>query len=236
MFTFSFGSAFAAVSWTGEATSKYLTEAADYDVDDQLTWQEAGNTAAKGTEGITEAARAWYIAETKAELDFVKKGDPDKSKEAPFYAPEKAEAVALIEACLESLKTVKTDKAAMKLISDLEAKVGKWDWEQKTLTANATSLKQKATVRTEAYDAIFNASDDIKNAKIDITRIMERAIADNSTDALYLPGYAEFNNKVKDGATNENDANVEKTGASPNFTYTLRVLKITLLFQPQLTS
>ena len=225
MFTFSFGSAFAAVSWTGEATSKYLTEAADYDVDDQLTWQEAGNTAAKGTEGITEAARAWYIAETKAELDFVKKGDPDKSKEAPFYAPEKAEAVALIEACLESLKTVKTDKAAMKLISDLEAKVGKWDWEQKTLTANATSLKQKATVRTEAYDAIFNASDDIKNAKIDITRIMERAIADNSTDALYLPGYAEFNNKVKDGATNENDANVEKTGASPNFTYTLRVLK-----------
>ena len=86
MFTFSFGSAFAAVSWTGEATSKYLTEAADYDDDDQLTWQEAGNTAAKGTEGITEAARAWYIAETKAELDFVKKGDPDKSKEAPFYA------------------------------------------------------------------------------------------------------------------------------------------------------
>ena len=30
MFTFSFGSAFATVSWTGEATSKTLNEAGDY--------------------------------------------------------------------------------------------------------------------------------------------------------------------------------------------------------------
>ena len=32
MFTFSFGSAFATVSWTGEATSKTLNEAKDYDL------------------------------------------------------------------------------------------------------------------------------------------------------------------------------------------------------------
>lgn len=30
MFTFSFGSAFASLPWTGEATSKYLTEENDY--------------------------------------------------------------------------------------------------------------------------------------------------------------------------------------------------------------
>ena len=32
MFTFSFSSAFAAVDWTGETASKYLTEAGDYDL------------------------------------------------------------------------------------------------------------------------------------------------------------------------------------------------------------
>ena len=82
MFTFSFGSAFATVSWTGEATSKYLTEAGDYD----LNGETVSTTATKGTEGITEAYRAELTARAKAELKHVKNA-------GVFYAPEKAAAV-----------------------------------------------------------------------------------------------------------------------------------------------
>ena len=81
MFTFSFGSAFATVSWTGEATSKTLNEAGDYDV------ASATQTTEKGAKGITEAYRAQLTSEAKAELRHV------KGENTPFYAPEKAAAV-----------------------------------------------------------------------------------------------------------------------------------------------
>ena len=150
MFTFSFGSAFAAVSWTGEATSKYLTEAADYD--DSLAYVESGNTAAKGTEGITEAWRASFTAQVKAELKYVK-GLVEGQTDTPFYAPEKAEAIALIEACIESLKTVKTDKDAGKLVDDLAAKVGDWTGTtilERVANGKVTTLQKKETVRAFA--------------------------------------------------------------------------------------
>ena len=191
MFTFSFGSAFAAVSWTGEATSKYLTEGADYN--DDLAYVEAGNTATKGTEGITEAWRAGFTAVAKAELDFVKKGNPDKSKEAPFYAPEKAEAIALIEAYIESLKTVKTEADATKLEADLAKKVGAWDGD--TITQSAASLPQKTKVLNDAAGTngiakAAKAGGAAESAEIDLTRIATRAADKN----LYLPGYVMLTN------------------------------------------
>ena len=83
MFTFSFGSAFASLPWTGEATSKTLNEAKDYDLRGETV--ETTSTA-NGTEGITEAHRAELIATAKAELRHAKKA-------GTFYAPEKAAAV-----------------------------------------------------------------------------------------------------------------------------------------------
>ena len=180
MFTFSFGSAFAAVSWTGEATSKYLTEGADYN--DDLAYVEAGNTATKGTEGITEAWRAGLTAAAKAELKFV------KGSNTPFYAPEKAEAIALIEAYIESLKTVKTEADATKLGADLEKKVGTWNGS--AIAQSAASLPQKTKVLNDAADAngiakAAKAGGSAGDAEIDLTRIATRAADKN----LYLPGY-----------------------------------------------
>ena len=96
MFTFSFGSAFATVSWTGEATSKTLNEAGDYDLNGEVI---VSGTAAQGAEGITEAHRAQLTATAKAELRHAKKA-------GTFYASEKAAAVAAIEAYIEAVKTV----------------------------------------------------------------------------------------------------------------------------------
>ena len=88
MFTFSFGSAFASLPWTGEATSKYLTEENDY----TATVDAAGTVdKTKGTEGITEAYRAELTKGAKKVLKFAK-------QDGTYYAPEKAEAVATIEA------------------------------------------------------------------------------------------------------------------------------------------
>ena len=82
MFTFSFGSAFATVSWTGEATSKTLNEAGDYALNGEVI---VSGTTAQGAEGITEAHRAQLTATAKAELRHAKKA-------GTFYASEKAAA------------------------------------------------------------------------------------------------------------------------------------------------
>ena len=141
MFTFSFSSAFAAVDWTGETASKYLTEQGDYELGTALI----DTTAARGTEGITEAYRAELTAEAKAELKYVKSG-------TPFYAPEKAEAISLIEAYIESLKTVKTAKDAKDLKDKLAKEDGVFTAPSTLVTTNST-LKDKATVRTAAATA-----------------------------------------------------------------------------------
>ncbi len=177
MFTFSFGSAFASLPWTGEATSKYLTEENDY------TATAAGTVdKTKGTEGITEAYRAELTKEAKAELAHVK-GDKN-----PFYAPEKTEAVAAIEAYIEALKTVKTARDAAKLKADLASKVGAWDGA--AITQSATSLPQKTKVLNDAAGAngiakAAKAGGAAGSAEIDLTRIATRAADKN----LYLPGY-----------------------------------------------
>ena len=181
MFTFSFSSAFAAVDWTGETASKYLTEAGDYDLKTALI----DTTAAKGTEGITEAYRAQLTAEAKAELKHVKNDNP-------FYAPEKAEAVALIEAYIESLKTVKTAGDAKELKDKLAKEVGEWNGTaiESTFTpAGATSsvtatLEQKAAVLAAAANLTTGIAA-AGEATIDITRIVKRAAGND----LYLPGY-----------------------------------------------
>ena len=171
MFTFSFGSAFATISWTGEATNKYLTEEGDY---------KAPTSTDKGEEGITEAYRAELTSNAKAELRFV------KGSTTPFFAPEKAEAVAAIEAYIEALKTVKTAKDADKLEKDLKTKVGTWTG---AALSPAGTIEQKDTVLSKANNTttgIAAAAD----ATIDITRIVTRAEAND----LYLPGYGKLTN------------------------------------------
>ena len=172
MFTFSFGSAFATVSWTGEATSKYLTEENDY----TAIFDAAGTVdKTKGTEGITEAYRAALTSEAKAMLSYAKKA-------GTFYAPEKAEAVAAIEAYIEALKTVKTAKDAATLKVDVEKKVGKWNSTAETFPGG--TLKLASGVLADATNAAKNLTD-----TIDVTRILARAEA---KDDLYLPGYDRF--------------------------------------------
>ena len=183
MFTFSFGSAFATISWTGEATNKYLTEEGDY---------KAPTSTDKGEEGITEAYRAELTSNAKAELRFV------KGSTTPFFAPEKAEAVAAIEAYIEALKTVKTAKDADKLEKDLKTKVGTWTG---AALSPAGTIEQKDTVLSKANNTttgIAAAAD----ATIDITRIVTRAEAND----LYLPGYGKLtkaDNVVTTGTKSE---------------------------------
>ena len=229
MFTFSFGSAFATVSWTGEATSKYLTEGADYNA--ALNYVESGNTAAKGAEGITEAYRADLTSTAKAELRYAK-------KEGTFYAPEKAAAVAAIEAYIEALKTVKTAKDAAKLKADLEDKVGTWAsgklTEKVTSDKKLVSLPTQELVRALAVKAkgddatttnvtVTATEDGIATVKkavspveagdatIDLTKKAERADAAD----LYLPGYVRLTNDTDfhkiTGSVTESTLKVDST-------------------------
>ena len=184
MFTFSFGSAFATVSWIGEATSKTLNETGDYNLDANSTMLVSTQT--KGTKGITEAYRAALTKDAKAELKLVKTG-------GVFYAPEKAKAVAAVEAYIEALKTVKTAADAAKLKATLENEVGVYNATANTIDDTNSTLKLKTTVRNATFTALTTNTPAEANLTIDITRIVERANADKSASkALYLPGYAEF--------------------------------------------
>lgn len=209
MFTFSFSSAFAVVDWTGETASKYLTDTTDYLIDASAQ----PDPKKDGDEGITEAYRAELTKEAKAELKFV------KGSNTPFYAPEKTEAVSLIEAYIENLKTVKTAKAANALKADLTKAVGTWNGTATTITevtdtaGAVTSLKQKATVQGEAFHATTGiaaakaATDGAAagSAVIDLTRVVSRAAGKN----LYLPGYTTLK-----AAANIGSANVLQFGSN----------------------
>ena len=173
MFTFSFSSAFATLQWTGESTSKYLTAENDYTAAFVTGSGDVDKT--KGTEGITEAYRAELTSEAKAMLSYAKKA-------GTFYAPEKAEAVAAIEAYIEALKTVKTAKDAATLKLDVEKKVGKWNSGTKAFPGG--TLKLASDVLTDAKQKANGLTD-----KIDVTRILARA---DAKDDLYLPGYDRF--------------------------------------------
>ena len=101
MFTFSFGSAFATVSWTGEATSKYLNGSGRTTIMISPMY-DAGYCYKRCRRYYRSLQSRASLQTAKAELKFV------KGSNTPFYAPEKAEAVAAIEAYIEALKTVKT--------------------------------------------------------------------------------------------------------------------------------
>ena len=200
MFTFSFGSAFATVSWTGEATSKTLNEAGDYALNGEVI---VSGTTAQGAEGITEAHRAQLTATAKAELRYAKKA-------GTFYASEKAAAVAAIEAYIEAVKTVKTAKDAKKLTDDLADKVGTWNGtkliekvtnDKKLVSLPTQELVRALAVTEKGQDATANTvtvtatEDGIAKAQgtaakgdavINIVRKAYRAGDVN----LYLPGYA----------------------------------------------
>ena len=229
MFTFSFGSAFATVSWTGEATSKTLNEAGDYDLNSNLITPTPTVTKGDGAKGITEAYRADLTATAKAELKHAK-------AEGTFYAPEKAEAVAAIEAYIEALKTVKTAKDAKKLTDDLADKVGTWNGTKLTekvvngvlvsLPTQATVLElaTATTVGTAGTSGVKPTALGISEAKksagtagdatFDLTRIAKRNAATAGTvdNPLYLPGCVEL-------ATSE----VNATASGSDYTYALKL-------------
>ena len=179
MFTFSFSSAFAAVDWTGEATSKYLTEQGDYEINTAVTGETS--EADRGTEGITEAYRAELTKNAKAQLKTIKKNDDvanvvtgvDAHK---FDAPEKAKAVSLYETYIESLKTVKTAKDAVELKKDLEDAV--------------KALDDKYTT---TYDGAFAAATGVK---LNLDRINKRY--EDAPVKYYLPGYGVIAYNVTD--------------------------------------
>ena len=206
MFTFSFGSAFATVSWTGEATSKTLNEAGDYDLNSKLVLDNS--KTGDGAKGITEAYRAQLTANAKAELKHAKEA-------GTFYAPEKAAAVAAIEAYIEALKTVKTAKDADKLTKDLADKVGTWNgtFTEKVENGVLVSLPTQVTVRklmaaatTDTTITVGAASVNVKadgiakadsgNATFDLTRIAKRNLKADASETvanpLYLPGCVEL--------------------------------------------
>ena len=228
MFTFSFGSAFATVSWTGEATSKTLNEAGDYDLESYRIGVTPA-TKGDGAKGITEAYRAQLTADAKAELKHAKAEDT-------FYAPEKAAAVAAIEAYIEALKTVKTAKDAKKLTEDLADKVGTWNGTKLTekvvngvlvsLPTQATVLElaTATTVGTAGTSGVKPTALGISEAKksagtagsatFDLTRIAKRNAATAGTvdNPLYLPGCVEL-------ATTE----VNATNSGSDYTYALKL-------------
>ena len=229
MFTFSFGSAFATVSWTGEATSKTLNEAGDYDLNSNLITPTPTVTKGDGAKGITEAYRADLTATAKAELKHAK-------AEGTFYAPEKAEAVAAIEAYIEALKTVKTAKDAKKLTDDLADKVGTWNGTKLTekvvngvlvslpTQASVLELATATTVGTAGTSGVKPTALGISEAKksagtagdatFDLTRIAKRNAATAGTvdNPLYLPGCVEL-------ATSE----VNATASGSDYTYALKL-------------
>lgn len=173
MFTFSFSSAFAAVEWTGEATSKYLTEAKDY---------TAPTAAGEGEEGITEAYRAKLLAEAEAIEDAI----DDATLEAyTFYAPEEAEALKLIATYKEAIKTVKTAEKALALKKEFN---GATDVTVSLAAPEAGSALAKIDTAKAVRTAAFNTTTGIaaNTDAIDLTRVVDRYAA--STD-FYLPGY-----------------------------------------------
>jgi len=238
MFTFSFGSAFATVSWTGEATSKTLNEAGDYDLNSNLITPTPTVTKGDGAKGITEAYRAQLTATAKAELMHAKEA-------GTFYAPEKAAAVAAIEAYIEALKTVKTAKDAKKLTDDLADKVGTWNGTKLTEkvvngvlvslptqatvlelatattvgTAGASTVKPTALGISEAKKSSAGTAGD---ATFDLTRIAKRNLKADATETvanpLYLPGCVELEVAQLDkgstaGATLKFELKLDTSGA-----------------------
>ena len=232
MFTFSFGSAFATVSWTGEATSKTLNEAGDYDLNSKLVLDNS--KTGDGAKGITEAYRAQLTANAKAELKHAKEA-------GTFYAPEKAAAVAAIEAYIEALKTVKTAKDADKLTKDLADKVGTWNgtFTEKVENGVLVSLPTQVTVRklmaaatTDNTITVDGKSVNVKadgiakadsgNATFDLTRIAKRNLKADTTETvanpLYLPGCVELEVAQLDkgsttGATLKFELKLDTSGA-----------------------
>lgn len=190
MFTFSFSSAFATVTWTGETTSKNLTQVSDF-LD---TTPEGETNTDPGKEGITEAYRAELIASAEDELDYVKdntivvtpaQGDNPAVTDIVFYAPEKKEAEAAISSYLEALKTVKTAADAKKLTADLAKTVGTWDGT--ALTQAADGLPMATKVRTDATGTDGIATADATTSKINVTSKVKANA--NGIFAVYLPEY-----------------------------------------------
>ena len=162
MFTFSFGTAFATVPWTGEATSKYLTVGADY--------LKAADPKDDGAEGITEAYKASLTAAAKAEKDLV---------EDNFYAPEEAKATALIDAYIADIAAAKTAKAA----NALATKLGKAGTDLDAPAGSGALGTLQGDYKTGA-EAIAAAT----GINVDVTRIVKR-YDDTRADAAKVAGY-----------------------------------------------
>ena len=173
MFTFSFGSAFATLSWTGEATNKYLTEEDDYKA-----------VAKKGEEGITEAYKAELTKDAKAMKSTVKD---------VLYAPEKEKAAALLTAYIADVAAAKTAKAA----SELKDKLGNVGTNIDNPTGGTGALGDLQSDYKAGADAIAASE-----LLVDVTRLVTRydaTLADTTkVKGYFLPGYGYIENKSDD--------------------------------------
>ena len=196
MFTFSFGSAFATISWTGEATNKYLTEEGDY---------KAPAGGKKGEEGITEAYKAELTKAAKAMKSTVKDN---------LYAPEKEKAAALLDAYIADVAAAKTAKAALELTDKL-GNVG----------TNIDDPTNTAGGKVAAKGALGDLQSDYKAGAdaiatsellVDVTRLVTRydatLAATDKVKGYFLPGYGYIENST---------TAIAKVGAAEPYKYYL---------------
>ena len=185
MFTFSFGSAFATLPWTGEKTNAYLTEGSDY-----LTGATAKDD---GDEGITEAYKAELTKNAKAAKDAV---------EDNFYVPEQAKATALLDAYIADVAAAKTAKAANALKTKLGAAGTNLDDPADTSGSNVDAKGALGDLQSD-YKAGATAIAGANTVYVDITRLVKRYDADldasqSKVEGYFLPGYGFIKNANTD--------------------------------------
>ena len=176
MFTFSFGSAFAA-----DQTVKYVTGETPKELHTTEAYKDAvgeyGITEAykyNVTDGLQAILNGTATADTKVLTDAK---DADYNILATnYFAPEKAKAKAAVEKAITDVKAATTAKAVGEILTALKTKLDKLVKTEKTIAKYYTDLKANTT------------------NKIDFSRLIARygadgGNADQSAYDYYLPGY-----------------------------------------------
>ena len=176
MFTFSFGSAFAA-----DQTVKYVTGETPKELHTTEAYKDAvgeyGITEAykyNVTEGLQAILNGTATASTKVLTDAA--DDSYNILATKYFAPEKAKAKAAVEKAITDVKAATTAKAVGEILTALKTKLDKLVKTETTIAKYYTDLKANTT------------------NKIDFSRLIARygadgGNADQSAYDYYLPGY-----------------------------------------------
>ena len=189
MFTFSFGSAFAAEQTVDYEAGKTVN----------VLYNVEAYADATGEYGITEDYKAKITDGLTAILD----GEADENTDVltsddrgynvsstNYYAPEKAAAKTAIETAITDVKAATNAKAAADILGTLKAKLDK--------------LVKSATAITTAINALKASTE-----TIDFTRLDARY---GTSNAYYLPGYGKIlRANIKDGTHKFAVSDTEKT-------------------------